>query len=115
MEKNDKATPLNGKRAALNKRLRAHDLRQRISGGKLLEKIERDLARIEVLETRILSFEEGGYSTANHKKSMGALNAAKIKLNARFKLLNKLIPDAKDSNFDDPDNDPPKLTLRIVR
>jgi hypothetical protein len=103
------------KRASVQKKLRADDIRRRICNGKLLEHIERDLEKIAEMAAEIPADDEGSYSIANHRKVMAALNATKIRLNARFRLLNKVVPDAKDTDIDSPNEDPPKLTLRIVR
>lgn len=106
---------VNGKRASFHRKLRQHDLREKISNANLLDQINRDIEKVAKLDKEIAELDPNVISAAFSRKLQGRLNAARIKLNARFRLLNKVLPDAKDSDFDSPYDDPPKLTLRIVR
>jgi hypothetical protein len=115
MRKPPQVIPKNGKRAAFHRKLRQYDLRERIFNANLLNHIDRDLEKVCEMAAEIPDIDEGSYSAADHRKFMAALNAAKIRLNARFKLLDKIVPDARDSNSDDPYDDPPELRLTIVR
>lgn len=97
----------------MNRKERELDIRAKIQNSKQLEQAFKTIENIEKVYAAISKVEAQKFTRGHQAKFTSQLGALKMKLDAHFRFLNKVVPDLRSVELSDPEGNGPKLTLTI--